>query len=37
MLAKAGQQPSPHLIGVVNEESKSAKSTNWNFIWYECC
>ena len=33
MLAKAGQQPSSHLKGVEDEETKAAKIANWNFIW----
>ncbi len=35
MLAKAGQQPSSHLKGVEDEETKAAKIANWNFIWYD--
>jgi hypothetical protein len=33
MFAKAGQQPSAHLSGILNEETKNVKANNWNFIW----
>lgn len=33
MMAKSGEQINSNLLNVKAENSKAAKSANWNFIW----